>query len=156
MTEESLPDTIGKQEFSIGEVAEILNVKAHTIRFWEKSFNIQVNRKDSGRRIYNLSDISLLKKIQKLLHKENMKIKGAKERLKAEGAIQTEAKPQMQLSPQDTERISPPDPVSFFDDVTSRAPTTGSNTAVTSNNLKKNEIVSELKEILRALEPVSR
>lgn len=149
MHEGNLPPASGKQEFSIGEVAEILDVKAHTIRFWEKSFNIQVNRKDSGRRIYNLSDISLLKKIQKMLHKENMKIRGAKERLEAEGAITGDTRSGFT----DTlpEPSAPPSAKASSDTPPAEYPVTEPH-----RTSQGDEVLNELKEILNLLEPASR
>ena len=77
----------GKINFSIGEVADMLGINASTIRFWEKEFAILVPRKESGRRVYNRSDISIVKKIYKLLYKDNLKIKGAKQVLENGGIL---------------------------------------------------------------------
>ncbi|MCK4907077.1 MAG: MerR family transcriptional regulator [Spirochaetes bacterium] len=77
----------GKVNFSIGEVADMLGINASTIRFWEKEFDILVPRKESGRRVYNRSDISIVKKIYKLLYKDNLKIKGAKQVLENGGIL---------------------------------------------------------------------
>ena len=75
---------------SIGEVAEILNLKdkktgklnTHTIRFWEKNFK-QIKPKffSSNRRYYDHKTIELLIKIQYLLKDEGMKISGVKKLL---------------------------------------------------------------------------
>ena len=69
---------------SIGEVAEILNLKnskkgnlnTHTIRFWEKTFK-QVKPKifNSKRRYYDKKNVDILKKIKYLLKDQ---IKGVK------------------------------------------------------------------------------
>jgi len=72
---------------SIGEVAEILNLKnskkgnlnTHTIRFWEKTFK-QVKPKifNSKRRYYDKKNVDILKKIKYLLKDQGMTIKGVK------------------------------------------------------------------------------
>ena len=76
---------------SIGEVAEILNLKnnkngslnTHTIRFWEKNFKqIKPKTFDSKRRYYDNDAIEVLKKIKYLLKEEGMTIEGVKKMLK--------------------------------------------------------------------------
>ena len=76
---------------SIGEVAEILNLKnksngklfTHTIRYWEKEFK-QLRPKifTGNRRYYDLKTIILLKEIKFLLKDKGMTIKGVKRYLK--------------------------------------------------------------------------
>tara|TARA_Y100000591_G_C21530375_1_gene543849 strand:+ start:101 stop:475 length:375 start_codon:yes stop_codon:yes gene_type:complete len=75
---------------SIGEVAEILNLKdkktgklnTHTIRFWEKNFK-QIKPKffNNNRRYYDKNSIKILFKIQYLLKEEGMTILGVKKLL---------------------------------------------------------------------------
>tara|TARA_B100001029_G_C15013369_1_gene425698 strand:- start:203 stop:580 length:378 start_codon:yes stop_codon:yes gene_type:complete len=81
---------------SIGEVAEILNLKnekngslnTHTIRFWEKNFK-QVKPKifNSNRRYYDNDAIEVLKKIKYLLKEEGMTIEGVKKMLKKDNSL---------------------------------------------------------------------
>ena len=75
---------------TIGEVAEILNLtnkktgklSTHTIRFWEKEFKeIKPHIFAGRRRYYDNNSIEMLKKIQFLLKKRGMTIKGAKKLL---------------------------------------------------------------------------
>jgi len=73
--------------FSIGEVAKMLGVEAHTIRFWEKTFRIVVPRSNSNRRCYTRSDVTLLKKIQRLVHKDGLSLHSAYHQLVEEGQI---------------------------------------------------------------------
>jgi len=81
---------------SIGEVAEILNLKnkkkgtlnTHTIRFWEKEFK-QIKPKilSGNRRYYNLETIEILKKVQFLLKVRGMTINGARKSLNANESL---------------------------------------------------------------------
>lgn len=64
--------------YSIGEVSEILNIKEHTLRFWEKEFPfLKPKRTHNGRRGYAHSDIELLQQIKKLLYDQGYTTKGA-------------------------------------------------------------------------------
>ena len=53
---------------TISEVAEILDVPKHVLRFWESKFS-QINpmKRGGGRRYYRPSDIELLTGIRNLL-----------------------------------------------------------------------------------------
>lgn len=69
--------------FSIGEVSEIFNINASTIRFWEKEFdtlNPQKNKK--GKRFYTHDDVSHIGLIYHLLKERGLTLKGAKKRIK--------------------------------------------------------------------------
>ena len=72
---------------TIGEVAEILNLKSkknnffstHTIRFWETQFKqIKPKLLNSNRRYYDKKTIDVLKKIKFLLKDQGMTINGVK------------------------------------------------------------------------------
>ncbi|EJW20347.1 hypothetical protein IMCC14465_18760 [alpha proteobacterium IMCC14465] len=72
---------------SISEVAEILQVDTHVLRFWEGKFNqIQPIKNASGRRLYRPDDIALIEGIKHLLHDKGMTIKGVQKLLKEKGA----------------------------------------------------------------------
>lgn len=74
---------------TITEVSAELNVPPHVLRFWEKKFSeVAPVQRVGGRRYYRPEDISLLKKIEYLLHKEGYTIKGVQKLLK-EGTINT-------------------------------------------------------------------
>ena len=72
-----------KKYFSISEVSKLCNIKAHTLRFWEKEFDDlkPITRKGS-RRYYQENDIQLITQIHRLLYEEGMTIAGAKKSLK--------------------------------------------------------------------------
>ena len=52
-----LPD---KKYFTIGEVAEISNLKSHVLRYWEQVFPQLEPSKRSGRRYYQKRDVLLV------------------------------------------------------------------------------------------------
>jgi len=71
---------------TISEVADLLDVPAHVLRFWETRFTqIQPVKRGGGRRYYRPEDISLLRGIQDLLHLQGMTIKGVQKVLKDRG-----------------------------------------------------------------------
>lgn len=73
---------IEKVYYSIGEVAEMLNVPVSTVRFWENEFDILKPMKNKkGNRLFTPTDIKNLKIIHHLLKDEGMTISGVKKRL---------------------------------------------------------------------------
>ena len=73
---------ITKKYFTIGEVAEKLEVNTSLIRFWESEFDILSPKKNKkGLRKYTKKDIDIVKKIYTLLKKEGFTIEGAKKAL---------------------------------------------------------------------------
>lgn len=71
-----------KKYYSISEVAELCEIKTHTLRFWEKEFkHLKPITKKGNRRYYQEKDIQLIRKIQELLYKEKFTISGVKKNL---------------------------------------------------------------------------
>lgn len=63
---------------TISEVAEILELPQHVLRFWESKFpQVQPLKRRGGRRFYRPDDIALLETIRTLLHEKGYTIKGA-------------------------------------------------------------------------------
>ena len=73
-----LPD---KLYFRIGEVAEIVGVEPHVLRYWENEFRMNPHRSSSGQRLYRKQDITRFLRIRKLLHTEGFTIAGARKAL---------------------------------------------------------------------------
>ena len=84
-----------KLYYSIGEVAEMFDLKDSTLRFWEKEFNIINPRKnDKGTRFYKglkiepkdpevkEEDIDAVRVVHYLLKDQKLTLAGAKKRLK--------------------------------------------------------------------------
>tara|TARA_Y100001936_G_C16082577_1_gene679032 strand:+ start:569 stop:898 length:330 start_codon:yes stop_codon:yes gene_type:complete len=71
-----------KKYFSIGEVANKLNVNTSQIRFWEKEFEILNPKKNkSGSRKYTAKDIKIIEKIYRLLKDDKFTIDGARKEI---------------------------------------------------------------------------
>ena len=72
---------------NISEVASLLDVPAHVLRFWETRFSqVRPVKRSGGRRYYRPDDIVLLKRIRRLLYDEGYTIKGAQQVLKEKSA----------------------------------------------------------------------
>lgn len=76
--EQELPD---KLYFRIGEVAELVGVEPHVLRYWESEFKMRPHRSSSGQRLYRKKDITRFLKIKRLLHAEGFTIAGARKAL---------------------------------------------------------------------------
>jgi DNA-binding transcriptional MerR regulator len=75
-----LPD---KLFFKIGEVADIVGVKAHVLRYWESEFPALRPMKTRGaHRVYKRRDVELAMLVRRLLHDEGYTIPGARKRLR--------------------------------------------------------------------------
>lgn len=87
MTENSIPDpTDGKDPGAfrtIGEVAKLLGIRQHVLRYWEEQFPaLRPLTRAGGRRYYRPQDVALLTEINRLLNHEGYTIKGARQALK--------------------------------------------------------------------------
>ncbi|MEA2096758.1 MAG: MerR family transcriptional regulator [Candidatus Cloacimonadota bacterium] len=72
-----------KYYYTIGEVGNLLDLKAHVLRYWETEFPQVHPKKKFGRnRRYSPDDIDILKKIKYMLHTQGFTIEGAKKKLK--------------------------------------------------------------------------
>jgi DNA-binding transcriptional MerR regulator len=74
---------IEKLYYSIGEVAEIFEVNASLIRFWEKEFDILKPRKNmKGNRIYTKEDLDNLRLIYHLVKERGYTLQGARDKIR--------------------------------------------------------------------------
>ena len=95
-----LPD---KKYFTIGEVAELCQLKSHVLRYWEQVFPQLEPSKRRGRRYYQRVDVELVLEIKTLLHDQGFTIPGAKSRLSKRGvdlnssSLSTEQKSSVEL-----------------------------------------------------------
>lgn len=71
----AVPD---KAYFRIGEVAQIVGVDAHVLRYWESEFKMKPQRSSSGQRLYRKADLARFLRIKSLLHDEGYTIAGAR------------------------------------------------------------------------------
>jgi len=75
-----LPD---KLFFKIGEVAQIVGVRPHVLRYWESEFTALRPMKTRGaHRVYRRKDVELAVLVKRLLHDEGLTMVGAKRRLR--------------------------------------------------------------------------
>ncbi len=74
---------IEKIYYTIGEVAELFEVNASLIRFWEKEFDFlspQKNKK--GNRLFTKEDINKIRIIYHLVKEKGYTLQGAREKIK--------------------------------------------------------------------------
>ena len=68
---------------TISEVATILNVPQHVLRFWESKFQqIRPLKRGGGRRYYRPEDVDLLTNIKDLLYNQGFTIRGVQKLLR--------------------------------------------------------------------------
>ncbi len=85
----ALPD---KLFFRIGEVAEIVGVRPHVLRYWEEEFGILKPMKTRGaHRQFRRRDVELALVIKRLLQDEGFTIAGARRKLRDLGHVEVEA-----------------------------------------------------------------
>lgn len=90
-----LPD---KLYFRIGEVASIVGVEPHVLRYWETEFRaIKPEKSRRGQRVYSRQDVDMLLKVKELLYGHRYTIAGARQKLR-EGGVEPidEADPMVQ------------------------------------------------------------
>jgi len=79
----SLPS---KLFFRIGEVAGLVGVEPHVLRYWEREFrSIRPTKSAKGQRVYSRKDVENLLRVRDLLYRDGFTIAGAKKQL-ANGA----------------------------------------------------------------------
>lgn len=72
-----------KLYFKIGEVAEIVGVAPHVLRYWETEFKaIRPQKSKSQQRVYRRRDVETLLRIKHLLYVEKFTIAGARRKLR--------------------------------------------------------------------------
>jgi DNA-binding transcriptional MerR regulator len=75
-----------KRFYRIGEVAEIVGVKPHVLRYWESELGVLRPQKTRGaHRHYAVKDVETAMLVKRLLHDEGYTVPGAKKRLKELG-----------------------------------------------------------------------
>lgn len=77
-----------KLYYRIGEVAGIVGVEPHVLRYWETEFrSVRPQKSAKGQRIYSRRDVETLIKVRELLYGHKFTIAGAKRKLR-EGGIE--------------------------------------------------------------------
>jgi len=81
-------DKLQKLYFRIGEVASIVGVEPHVLRYWESEFrSVRPQKSARGQRIYSRRDVDTLLKVKELLYAHRFTIAGAKRKLR-EGGVE--------------------------------------------------------------------
>lgn len=76
-----------KLYFKIGEVAEIVGVAPHVLRYWESEFTaIKPQKSRTQQRVYRRRDVATLLRIKRLLYVEKFTIAGARKQLRVAAA----------------------------------------------------------------------
>jgi DNA-binding transcriptional MerR regulator len=79
MAEGTLPS---KLYFRIGEVANIVGVEPHVLRYWEREFrSIRPTKSARGQRVYSRRDVENLLRVRELLYTQGFTIAGARKQL---------------------------------------------------------------------------
>ncbi len=70
---DQLPHIPEKLYFTIGEVAELCQLKPHVLRYWEQEFD-QLNpaKRRGNRRYYQRSEVLLVRRIRELLYETRL------------------------------------------------------------------------------------
>ena len=78
------PPSEGSTYRPIGEVATLLRLQPHVLRFWETKFKqIAPLKRSGGRRYYRREDVRLLFQIRDLLYVDGYTLRGAQKALRA-------------------------------------------------------------------------
>ena len=78
-----MKDVLEKKYYKISEVADMLNIPASTLRFWENKFTvITPRRNDKGSRFYTPADVEKIRMVWYLVKEKGMKLQAAQAELK--------------------------------------------------------------------------
>ncbi len=74
---------MNKTFYTIGEVADFLDIPSSTLRYWESQFRIlSPSRSPTGRRRYTTADIEKIRKLYYLVKEKGLKLDAAQAELK--------------------------------------------------------------------------
>ncbi len=83
-----------KLYFRIGEVAGLVGVEPHVLRYWEREFrSIRPTKSAKGQRVYSRRDVENLMRVRELLYARGFTIAGAKKQLRDKGVEPVEEAP---------------------------------------------------------------
>ncbi|HTM44792.1 MAG TPA: MerR family transcriptional regulator [Polyangiaceae bacterium] len=80
----------------IGEVADLVGVQPHVLRYWETEFRgtIRPQKSKKGQRVYSRADVDRLIKVKDLLRNQGFTIAGARKVLRESGASRVSGDPE--------------------------------------------------------------
>ena len=80
------PSNLTKIYYRIGEVADLVGVEPHVLRYWETEFSsLRPQKSPKGRRLYTRAHIDTLLKVKDLLYAHRFTIAGARKKLRQGG-----------------------------------------------------------------------
>jgi DNA-binding transcriptional MerR regulator len=86
-----IPD---KLYFRIGEVADLCDLPAYVLRFWETEFpQLKPTKSSTGQRMYRRRDVDNVLRIRKLLYQDGFTIAGARQQLRSEARAAGKTQP---------------------------------------------------------------
>ncbi|MCC6213875.1 MAG: MerR family transcriptional regulator [Polyangiaceae bacterium] len=86
-----------KLYYRIGEVADIVGVETHTLRYWEKGIrSLRPQKSRTGHRIYSRREVEKLLRVKELLYAQGFTLAGARRRLREEAAQASQPRPERQ------------------------------------------------------------
>jgi DNA-binding transcriptional MerR regulator len=107
VSREGLPAGLpAKLYFRIGEVAELVGVEPHVLRYWEREFRaIRPTKSAKGQRVYSRRDVENLMRVRELLYREGFTIAGAKKKLQRAGVEPTPTMRAGELDPRQSTKL---------------------------------------------------
>ena len=79
----ALPAIPAKRYFTIGEVAELCEVKPHVLRYWEQEFaQLKPMKRRGNRRYYQHHEVLMVRRIRELLYERGLSINEARSALR--------------------------------------------------------------------------
>jgi DNA-binding transcriptional MerR regulator len=92
--------------FRIGEVAGLVGVEPHVLRYWEREFrSIRPTKSAKGQRVYSRRDVENLIRVRELLYRDGFTIAGAKKKLQ-----RVDAEPEVAVAGANGARAEPSSP----------------------------------------------
>src|ERR1700677_1806139 len=88
MGDESSSSLPSKLYFRIGEVASLVGVEPHVLRYWEREFrSIRPSKSAKGQRVYSRRDVENLLRVRELLYGQGFTIAGARKRMREKDEV---------------------------------------------------------------------
>lgn len=88
--------------YRIGEVAGLVGVAPHVLRYWQREFrSIRPTKSAKGQRVYSRKDVENLLRVRDLLYRDGFTIAGAKKKLQDP----SKRRPRAPAAPDDAARI---------------------------------------------------
>ena len=144
---------LGKMYYSISEVAGLVGVEQHVLRYWESEFSkLKPKKNRAGNRQYRDKDIKIIRYIKHLLHNDMYTVQGAKKKLSESGYKEVEG--QLDLLSSFAKIATTAEQISEAKAQKSRekpeSETTVTNKAIpTASHKVLTEIANELKEVVK-------